>query len=139
MIVSLRAPMPRGAPTTDCWIDPATDHPYPMSFVAYRRTREAEERPPSRHRMLAADVDHYAWRNRLGPSSPAVEVTLTVRPDAPLRIRRIIAEVLRAIRRGQPAGEAIRHVSRRFGLRHARAREFISTFIGLEVHSGDAT
>jgi hypothetical protein len=60
-------------------------------------------------------------------------VLLTVRQDAPPRIRRIVAEILRAIRRGQPAGDAIRHVARRFGLRHTRAREFITACIGFEI------
>jgi hypothetical protein len=108
---------------------------YPLSYRAYRRAREreAEEKAPPRHRTLGPDVDHYVWRRGLTPATPEVEVALTVRPDAPPRIRRIVAEVLRAIRRGQPAGDAIRHVSRRFGLRQTRARAFITASIGFEV------
>lgn len=115
------------------WVEPGTDHVYPLSYRAYRRTREAEEKAPPRHRTLGPDVDHYVWRRGLSPATPEVEVCLTVRPDAPPRIRRIVAEVLRSIRRGQPAGDAIRHVSQRFGLRQTRARAFITASINFEV------
>jgi hypothetical protein len=106
---------------------------YPLSYRAYRRTREAEEKAPPRHRTLGPDVDHYLWRQGRNPETSEVEVHLTVRPEAPPRVRRIIAEVLRGIRRGQPAGDAIRHVARRFGLRHMRARAFITAGIAFEV------
>ena len=115
------------------WIDPGTDQVYPLSYRAYRQTREAEEKTPARHRTLGPDVDHYVWRRGLSPGTSEAEVSLTVRPDAPLRIRRMVAEVLRSIRRGQPAGDAIRHVSRRFGLAQSRARAFITASIGFEV------
>jgi hypothetical protein len=116
-----------------CWLDPGTERIYPTSYRAYRRTREAEEKPLPRHRTLGPDVDHYVWRRGMGSTGLEVEVLLTVRQDAPPRIRRIVAEILRAIRRGQPAGHAIRHVARRFGLRHTRAREFITACIGFEI------
>ena len=115
------------------WVDPGTDQVYPLSYRAYRQTREAEEKTPSRHRTLGPDVDHYVWRRGLSGGTPEAEVSLTVRPDAPLRVRRMVAEVLRSIRRGQPAGDAIRHVSRRFGLAQTRARAFITASIDFEV------
>jgi hypothetical protein len=89
------------------WVEPGTAHCYPLSYGAYYR------------RHLAADVD----------------VLLIVREDTPPRIRRIIAEILVAIRRGHPADDAIRHVSRRFGLRPARARALITPCIGFEAHA----
>jgi hypothetical protein len=115
------------------WVDPGTDQMYPLSFRAYRQTREAEEKMPSRHRTLGPDVDYDVWRRGLNPGTPQAEVSLTLRPDAPLRIRRMVGEVLRSIRRGQPAAEAIRRVSRRFGLAQTRARAFITASIEFEV------
>jgi hypothetical protein len=117
------------------WLDPGTAEIYPVSYPAYRRAREAEEKPLPRHRTLGQDIDHYVWQRGLNPASEA-EVCLTVRPDAPVRIRRMVAEVLRSIRRGQPAGDAIRHVSRRFGLAQTRARAFLSASIEFEVRPG---
>ena len=115
------------------WVDPSTDQAYPLSFRAYRLAREAEEKMPSRHRMLGPDVDYDLWRRGRTPAASGTEVSLTVRTDAPLRIRRMVAEVLRSIRRGQPAAKAIRHVSRRFGLGQSRARAFITASIAFEV------
>jgi hypothetical protein len=115
------------------WVDPGTDQVYPLSYRAYRQTREAEEKSPPRHRTLGPDIDHYVWRRGLSPATSEAEVSLTVRPDAPLRIQRLVAEVLRSIRRGQPAGDAIRRVSRRFGLAQTRARAFITASIAFEV------
>ena len=43
--------------------------------------------------------------------------------------------VLRSIRRGHPAGEAISKVGRRFGLRHRQAHAFISSAIAFEVRA----
>src|SRR5262245_38684370 len=111
------SPFIGGATGPGFWVDPGTNHVYPLSYWAYRRAREAEERMPARHRAFAADIDLYLWGRGLGEGDRDVEVHLTVRPDAPPRVRRIVAEVLRAIRRGQPASEAIRQVARRFGLR----------------------
>ena len=45
----------------------------------------------------------------------------------------MVAEVLRSIRRGQPPADAIRHVSRRFGLAQTRVRAFITASIDFEV------
>jgi len=45
----------------------------------------------------------------------------------------MVDEVLRAIARGVPASDAIRHVARRFGLRHGQARTFIMDAIGFEL------
>jgi hypothetical protein len=115
------------------WVDPATDQIYPLSFYAYRRTREAEEKAPARHRTLGPDVDHYLWQRGLRPTTPEMEVSLTVRPEAPLRVRRMVAEVLRSIRRGRPAGDAIRRVSQRFGLAQTRVRAFLTASIDFEV------
>ena len=127
------------SPGSAYWVDPGTDQVYPLSYRAYRQTREAEEKTPSRHRTLGPDIDHYVWRRGLNPGTPETEVTLTVRPDAPLRIQRLVAEVLRSIRQGQPAGDAIRHVSRRFGLAQTRARAFITASIGFEVRTRQDT
>jgi len=118
-----------------CWVDPGTEQVYPLSYRAYRQAREAEEKTPSRHRTLGPDIDHYVWRRGLAQQMAETEVSLTVRSDTPERIRRMIADVLRSIRRGQPAGDAIRHVSRRFGLRQTRARAFVAASIGFEVRA----
>lgn len=142
MIATTLSSVSSGLPETPAtyWIEPGTDHAYPLSFRAYRRAREAEEKPLSRHRTLGPDIDHYVWRRGLNLQTPGVEVRLTVRADAPPRIRRIVSEVLRAIRRGHPAGDAIRHVSRRFGLRQTNARAFITACIGFEIRpDGDTT
>ena len=127
------APMPTDAPDAAHWVEPGTRQTYPMAYGAYRRAREAEENPPPRHRVLGADVDHYLWRRWGDFASPDVEVLLTFRPEAPLRVRRIVAEILRAIRRGRPAEEAIRHVSKRFGLRHTRALQFMTASVLFET------
>jgi hypothetical protein len=107
-------------PTT-YWADPSTRQAYPLSYDAYRRAREAEDPAPPRHQGLDPAADQYVWDRWRVTSSPEVEVLLTMHPDAPPRIRRMAGEILRAIRRGRPADEAIRHVSRRFGLRQGRA------------------
>jgi hypothetical protein len=114
------------------WTEPGTRQTYPLAYEAYRRAREAEEKMPARHRTLGPDVDHYVWRRRQA-SPEHVDVLFVVRPDAPHRIRRIVAEILRAIRRGEPAADAIRHVGRRFGLRHTRVRAFLAGSVGFEV------
>jgi hypothetical protein len=117
------------------WVDPGTDHEYPTSYTAYRRAREAQEKTPPRHRGLGPDVDRYLARGWRESVPRDVDVVLTFRPEAPPRLRRIVGEILRAIRRGQPAGDAIRHVARRFGLRHTRARALITAGIDFEVRS----
>jgi hypothetical protein len=122
-----------GLPAAAYWVEPGTDRVYPLSYCAYQRIRESEEKAPPRHRTLGPDVDHYVWRRGLGLVTPEVEVSLTVRPDAPPRVRRIVGAVLLAIRRGRPAGDAIRHVSRRFGLRQSRTRAFITASIDFEI------
>jgi len=115
------------------WAEPETGQAYPLSFEAYRRAREAEERPLARHLTLGAALDRQVWdRWRLAPT-PEVEVLLTIRADAPPRVRRIASEVLRAIRRGRPAGDAIRQVSSRFGLRQARARACLADCLGFQM------
>lgn len=115
------------------WAEPGTAHWYPLSFLAYRRMREAEDKPQSRHRAFGQDIDHYLWRHRRHSAGDA-DVLLTVREDTPPRIRRMIAEIIVAIRRGHPADDAIRHVSRRFGLRPGRARALITPCLGFETH-----
>lgn len=52
-----------------------------------------------------------------------------------MRVQRIVGEVFRAIRRGRSAGDAIRHVAQRFGLRHTRARAFITAGLRFEMRS----
>jgi len=64
-----------GLTGTDRWVEPGTAQCYPLSFGAYRRMREAEDKPLSRHRAFGQDIDHwlpaivnlgfsYRWRNR---------------------------------------------------------------------------
>lgn len=120
-------------PVGSSWTEPHTSHAYPVAYPAYRRTREAQEKPLPRHRGLGPEIDHYVWRRWQGRATPAAEVRLTLRPGAPPRVQRMVAEILRAIRRGHSAGEAIRHVSRRFGLRQTRARAFITACLCVEV------
>jgi hypothetical protein len=119
------------------WIEPDTRQPYPTAYHAYRRAREAQERAPARHRHLGLEVDRYAWRQWQGRATPDVDVLLKFRDGTSPRIRRMVAEILRGIRRGQAAGEAIRHVSRRFGLRQTRARAFIGDCLRFEVRPCD--
>jgi hypothetical protein len=125
------------APEGTYWVEPGTRHAYPMSYRAYRRAREAQEKMPARHRGLGPEIDRHVWRCWRRAAPPDVDVVLTFQPDVPPRVQRIVAEVLRAIRRGKAAPEAIRHVARRFGLRHARARAFITAGIGFEVRTRD--
>lgn len=118
------------ASASDHWIEPRTRHAYPVRYDAYRRMRETQERPLAGHRGLGPDVDHYVW-HRWGPGrAPDVEILLTLREDTPARIRRLVGEILRAIRRGRPAADAIREVSRRFGLRPARTRACLAACLG---------
>lgn len=123
------------SPTADYWVEPGTRVVYPTSYCAYRRTREAEEKPPPRHCGFGPEIDRYIWRRWRGPVAAEVDVVLSFRPGASPRVQRMVGEVLRAIRRGRPAGEAIRHVARRFGLRHAHARAFITAGIAFEMRS----
>jgi hypothetical protein len=124
-----------GGPLTECWMEPGTHRTYPTSYWAYRRTREAQEKTPARHCALGREVDRYAWRRWRGPMASNIDVILTFRPGVSPRIQRIVSEVLRAIRRGRPAPEAIRRVARRFGLRHTHARAFITEAIAYELHA----
>jgi hypothetical protein len=121
------------------WVEPGSDQSYPVAYREYRRVREAEDRRPARHRTFGPDIDRYLWQRHGGADAARTEVVFTVRQDTPPRVRRIIAEVLLAIRRGRPAADAIRQVSRRFGLRDARARAFIAGCIGFELRAGGAT
>jgi hypothetical protein len=115
------------------WVEPGTLQKYPTAFRAYRRLREAQEKPPARHRALAPDVEHELWRRRGSTSSPDPDMHLAVRPDTPPRIRRIVSEILRAIRRGQSAGVAISSVSRRFGLPRTRTLACMTAWLTLEL------
>jgi hypothetical protein len=121
------------------WVEPGTHDEYPTSYLAYRRAREAQEKTPPRHRGLGPDVDRYLSRGWRNDPVPDVDIILTFRPGAPPRLRRIVAEILRAIRHGHPAGAAIRHVARRFGLRHARACALITAGIDFEVRSREVS
>jgi hypothetical protein len=122
-------------PDTEHWVEPGTHRTYPLSYWAYRRTREAQEKSPPRHCTLGPEVDRYVWHRWRGPAASELDVVLTFRPGVSPRIQRIVGEVLRAIRRGQPAREAIRRVARRFGLRHAHARAFITDAIAYEMRA----
>jgi hypothetical protein len=117
------------------WIEPETRQTYPTSYPAYRRIREAEDRRPPRHQSLGPHVDLCLARRWRAPVEPETNVRVILRPETPLRVRRIVRDILRAIRRGQPADAAIRHVSRQFGLQHTRAREFITACVQFEVQS----
>ncbi len=125
--------MMRPSPNGDQWIEPRTHLAYPLSFTAYRRTREAQEKSPPRHRGLGPEIDRYVWRRWQRSAAETVDVVLTFRPGTSPRVQRIVSEVLRAIRRGQPAADAIHHVARRFGLRQANARGFISAGLRFEM------
>ena len=118
-----------------CWIEPGTGQTYPTFYDAYRRTREAQEKSPPRHRGLGPEVDRRVWQHWRRRWAPDVDVVLTFRTGASPRVQRLVGEVLRCIRRGRPAGEAIRHVGRRFGLRHAQAHAFISSSIAFEIRA----
>jgi len=115
------------------WVDPGTRLAYPTAYDAYRRTREAQEKWKARHCGLGPEVDRHVWRSWRRPVTSDVDVVLTFRHGVSPRVQRIVGEVLRAIGRGSPASEAIRHVARRFGLRHAQARAFIMDAIGFEL------
>jgi hypothetical protein len=114
------------------WVEPGTGRSYPLSFWAYRRAREAQEKALPRHRTLGPEIDLYIWRRWQAPPTTEVDVVLAFRPGVSPRIQRIVNEVLRAIRRGRSAPEAIRQVARRFGLRGARARACIGDAITYE-------
>jgi hypothetical protein len=131
MEVSLVSPRSQ----TECWIEPETGLTYPTAYRAYRRAREAQEKLPARHRSLGPEVERRVWQHWRQPAAADVDVVLTFRQGASPRAQRIVGEVLRSIRRGRPAGEAIRHVARRFGLRHGHARAFISASITFEVRA----
>ena len=123
----------RPSPNAEQWIEPRTHLAYPLSFSAYRRTREAQEKFPPRHRGLGPEIDRYVWRRWQRSPAETVDVVLTFHPGTSPRVQRIVGEVLRAIRRGQPATDAIHQVARRFGLRHANARAFISAGLRFEM------
>lgn len=118
---------------SDHWVEPHTLDAYPVRYEAYRRIREAQDRRRPGHRALGPDVDHYVWQRWGRTRSPDVEIILVLRAGTPTRIRRLVAEILRAIRRGRPASEAIREVSRRFGLRPARTRACLATCVGFAL------
>jgi hypothetical protein len=117
------------------WVDPGTRLAYPTAYDDYRRTREAQEKWASRHCALGAEVDRHIWRCWWHPVTSEVDVVLTFRHGVSPRVQRIVGEVLRAIGRGSPASDAIRHVARRFGLRHGQARAFITDAIGFELRT----
>jgi hypothetical protein len=121
----------------DRWVEPGTSVLYPTAYGAYRRAREAQEKTPARHCGLGPEVDRHVWRRWQMPAAGDVDVVLTVRPEASPRVQRIVSEVLRSIRRGRPAGDAIRRVARRFGLRQSHARAFITDAIGFETRAAD--
>ena len=120
------------SPGNECWVEPHTQVPYPQEFEEYRRVRETEERWPPRHRTLGPDVDRYLWE-WWQQSAPQTEVVMSFGSGTSPRVRRLVGDVLRAIARGRPASEAIRHSARRFGLRKGQARAFIAAGITYEV------
>ena len=44
------------------WTEPGAAQAYPFAFDAYRRQREAEEKPLPRHQFLGCEVDRHVWR-----------------------------------------------------------------------------
>jgi hypothetical protein len=91
------------------------------------------EKSPPRHRGIGPEIDRYVWRRWQRPPLEIVDVVLTFRPGTSPRVQRIVGEVLRAIRRGPRAPDAIHHVAKRFGLRHAKAGAFISAGLRFEM------
>jgi hypothetical protein len=117
----------------DRWTEPGTTQAYPFAFEAYRRLREAEEKPLPRHQILGGQVDHYVWRRWRVRSSANVDVLLTLRRDASPRIRRIVAAILASIRRGRPPHEAIRLAARRFQLPQSRVRAYLVAHLHFDL------
>jgi hypothetical protein len=117
------------------WVEPETRVSYPTSYGAYCRAREAKEKWAPRHCRLGPEVDRHVWECWRRPAPSDVDVVLVFRRGASPRVQRMVGEVVRAIRRGRSAGDAIRHVARRFGLRHTQARAFITAGIGFEVRT----
>jgi len=109
------------------WREPATHGVYPFAFEAYRARREREERWPARHQRLGTQVDREQWRRWVGGVPLVVE--FEVQPTAPPRIQRVIGEILRAIRHGASANEAIRAASRRLRVRPGRVRAWIAAHV----------
>jgi hypothetical protein len=131
----MEAPPLRSRSQEVCWIEPETGQTYPTSYGEYRRAREAQEKSPARHRGLGPEVDRRVWQHWRQRWEPDVDVVLTFRAGVSPRVHRLVGEVLRSIRRGRPAGEAIRQVARRFGLRHGQAHAFISAAIVFELRA----
>jgi|RhiMetdeSRZDD1v2_1073273.scaffolds.fasta_scaffold94657_2 hypothetical protein len=121
----------------ESWVEPQTRLTYPSSYARYRRVREAEEKWAPRHRTLGPDIDRYVWDRWQRSGASAAEVVLSIRSGTSPRVQRLVGEVVRAIGRGRPAAEAIRHTARRFGLRQGQARAFIAAGISFEVRRGD--
>ena len=118
--------------TTERWIEPGTARAYPFAYDAYRRLRESQDRRLPRHQLLGAQVDRHVWRRWRVRATASVDVLLTVRGASP-RLRRMVAAILASIRRGHPADEAIRIVSRRFGLPQSRTRAHLAGCVGFEL------
>jgi hypothetical protein len=107
------------------WREPRSHTVYPFGFEAYRRAREREERWPARHQRLGHQVDRQQWREWTSrPASTAV--ALEIAHKVPPRIHRVIGAVLRSIRHGQSADQAIRQVSRRLRVKPFRVRAWIA-------------
>jgi hypothetical protein len=122
--------------SADTWVEPQTNQAYPRAYAHYRRVREAQEKRAPRHRTLGPDIDRYVWDRWQRSGASEAEVVLTFRSGTSPRVRRLVGEILRAIRRGHPATDAIRHVGRRFGLRQQQTRAFIAAGIDFEIRPG---
>lgn len=70
--------MPSTGDDTERWVEPGTNITYPLSYWAYRRTREAQEKSPARHCTLGPEVDRYVWRRWRGPAASELDVVLTL-------------------------------------------------------------
>lgn len=109
------------------WVEPTTRNAYPLAFEAYRQKREREERWPSRHERLGHQVERHQWQQ--WTTGPQIAVTLAMRPTAPPRIQRVIREILRAIRNGRSANQAIHQASQRLRVKSFRVRSWIAAHI----------
>lgn len=135
-VLTHEAPYSNSA-VADRWTEPGTAQAYPFAYEAYRRLREAEEKPLPRHQFLGCEVDRHVWRVwRVRPNA-RVDVLLKLRHDASPRIRRIVAAILASIRRGHSPDEAIRLTAKRFGLRSARVRTCLATHVNCDLRRED--
>jgi hypothetical protein len=123
----------------DRWTDPGTAQAYPFAYEAYRRLREAQDKPLPRHQILGGQVDHHVWRRWCLRRSSRVDVLLTLRGETSPRVRRMVAAILASIRRGRAPEEAIRLTSKRFGLPQSRIRACLAASMRVDLQRREAS